>query len=126
MFWPFKRKKRRREEPRADFSSVDSIEKARQLCDEGMLEQIQLVPSDYGGVDIPMNMLYVPVGVGKFKQQVDEKMVGDLIEKGAVSEYAVDPEYAGTSVVPIALTVRAWNPGEFSTRIDIWAMPDAS
>lgn len=126
MFWPFKRKKRRREESSPDFSFVDSIEKAIQLCEEGQLEKIQLVPPEFGGVDIPMNMLYVPVGVGKFKQQVDKKMVGDLIEKGAVSEYAVDPEYAEGSVVPTSLTVRAWNPGEFSTRIKIWAMPDSS
>lgn len=126
MFWPFKRKKRRREDPRPDFSFVDSVEKAMELCEEGKLEQIQLVPPEFGGVDIPMNMLYVPAGVGKVKQQVDKNMVSDLIEKGAVSEYAVDPEYAGASVVPTSLTVRAWNPGEFSTRIDIWATPQDS
>lgn len=120
MFWPFKRKRRRREEPRPDFSSVDSLEKAMQLSDEGTLEPLQLVPLEFGGTDVPINVVYVPVGVVKIKQQIDEKMIGDLIAKGAVSQYEVKPDYNGTSVVPTALTVRAWNPGEFSTRIRIW------
>jgi hypothetical protein len=120
MFWPFKRKRRRVVEERPDFSSVDSAEKAEQLCGEGTLEQMLLVPIEFGGVDVPVNYVYVPVGVADIKRQIDENMIRDMVKKGTVKQYGAAPEYAETSVVPIAVTVRGWDPGEFKTRIRIW------
>ena len=54
-----------------DFSEVDSLAKAQQLYRDGKLEKLYLFPLDLGGEDIPQNVVYVPVGIGQFKAQLD-------------------------------------------------------
>ena len=103
-----------------DFSAVDSLAKARQLYEDGTLEKLFLMPLEFGGQDIPPNVLYVPLGITDIKQGIDLNVIGKLAEDGTITQYSAEPEYEGNSFIPIALRIRAWDPGEFSTEIYIW------
>ncbi len=117
MFGWFKRKP----EPNGpDFSGIDSREKAEELFRRGELEKLFLMPLEFGGEDSPLNMLYVPVGVAAIKSGIDNNVIGPLASEGKVSNYKAVPEYQGGSFIPIAIKITAWDPGEFSTTINIW------
>ena len=103
-----------------DFSGVDSPAKAERLFRRGELEKLFLMPLEYGGEDSPVNTLYVPPGVAEVKAGIDTNLIGRLAAEGKVSRYKADVEYQGKSVVPIAITVTAWDPQEFSSTINIW------
>jgi hypothetical protein len=103
-----------------DFSGIDSPAKAEAWFRRGDLEKLFLMPPEYGGEDSPLNTLYVPVGVAAVKAGIDADVIGPLVAAGRVSRYTAEPEYQGKSVVPIALTITASDPGEFSTTINIW------
>jgi len=118
MFGFFKKKPAKPEGP--DFSHIDSQAKAAALYRKGDLEKLLLMPEDFGGQDGPENVLYVPIGVADVKAGIDSNVIRPLIEAGKVRQYTVEPEYQGDSFVPIALKIRAWDPGEFTTTISIW------
>jgi hypothetical protein len=103
-----------------DFSAIDSREKAEELFRRGELEKLHLMPLAFGGQDIPVNTLYVPVGIAAIKEEIDENVIGPLVEEGKVSAYTATPEYQGKSFIPIAIRIVASDPGEFSTTINIW------
>ena len=103
-----------------DFSSVDSREKAEDLLRRGDLEVLYLQPLDLGGQDHPLNTLFVPVGTAAIKARTDENVIGPLAEEGKVSKYKAIPEYQGDSIIPIAITIIASDPGEFKMTINIW------
>jgi hypothetical protein len=65
MFDWFKKKSPQPNGP--DFSEVDSQAKAEALFRQGDLEKLFLMPLEFGGQDIPVNVLYVPVGVSSSK-----------------------------------------------------------
>jgi hypothetical protein len=114
----FGKKKSKKTGP--DFSDIDSQKKAVAAFRRGDLEKLFLMPLDFGGQDIPDNVLYVPIGVADVKDGIDTNVIRPLIEKGKVSEYTAEPEYQGDSFIPIALKITAKNPGEFTTTINIW------
>jgi hypothetical protein len=118
MFGFFKKKPARPHGP--DFSRIDSQAKAAALYRKGDLEKVLLLPEEFGGRDVPDNVLYVPVGVADVKAGIDANVIRPLIEAGKVSQYKVEPEYQGDSFVPIALKITAWEPGKFTTTINIW------
>jgi hypothetical protein len=118
MFGFFKKKPARPEGP--DFSDIDSQAKAEALYRRGDLEKLLLMPEEFGGQDVPENVLYVPIGVADVKAGIDSNVIRPLIEAGKVSQYTVEPEYQGDSFIPIALKIRAWDPGDFTTTISIW------
>lgn len=103
-----------------DFSEIDSQTKAMLLFQRGDLEKLFLMPLEFGGVDSPLNTLYVPVGVAAIKAGIDNNIIRPLAEEGKISHYQAKPEYHGKSIVPIAITIVASNPGEFTTTIKIW------
>jgi hypothetical protein len=103
-----------------DFSSVDSRAKAEQLFVQGELEKLFLLPLEFGGEDQPENVLYVPVGVAAVKSGIDLNIVGPLISEGKITQYEAEPEYEGDSFIPTAINIKAWEPGSFSTKINIW------
>jgi hypothetical protein len=103
-----------------DFSAVDSQAKAEALFRQGQLEQLFLMPLEFGGQDIPQNVLYVPLGVAEVKSRIDLNVIGPLVAEGKITQYDVAPEYQGNSFIPIALAIKAWDPGEFTTTINIW------
>jgi hypothetical protein len=118
MFNFFKKKKPPASGP--DFSHVNSQEKAVALFRQGQLEKLFLMPLEFGGVDNDLNVLYVPVGVHQIKHGIDMNVIGPLIEAEKVSQYKCEPEYQADSFIPIAVKITAWNPGEFTTTINIW------
>jgi hypothetical protein len=118
MFGFFRRKPAQPAGP--DFSEVDSSEKAEALFQQGRLEKLFLRPPCFGGADDPFNTLYVPVGTAALKDRIDTQTVAVLAEEGKVTQYSAKPEYQGSSVIPIAITVRAFDPGSFTTTIKIW------
>jgi hypothetical protein len=103
-----------------DFSGIDSQAKAMELFRKGVLEKLFLLPLEFGGQDIPQNVLYVPLGVAGVKSRIDNNVIGPLVSEGKITQYKAEPEYQGNSFIPIALKITAWNPGEFSTTINIW------
>jgi hypothetical protein len=105
-----------------DFSAVDSNEKVQTLFIEGKLEKLHLFPLDYGGKDIPLNVVFVPPGIGQIKSQIDAS-VGKLVAEGLVSNYEAKPEYKGSSFIPSKIKVTTSHPeksGEFNYSIDVW------
>ncbi|MFL5384941.1 MAG: hypothetical protein ACJ8GN_20675 [Longimicrobiaceae bacterium] len=103
-----------------DFSAIDSREKAEELFRRGGLEKAFLFPLDFGGEDIAPNILYVPIGVAALKARIENEVIGPMVDKGEVTQYSARPEYQGRSVIPIAITIRAHDPGEFTCTIHIW------
>jgi hypothetical protein len=103
-----------------DFSTIDSQEKAEELFRNGNLEKVSLIPVKFGGQDEPLNVLYVPIGVAHVKSRIDNDFIGHLAALGKITRYKAVPEYQGQSLIPIAIKITAWDPGEFSTTIKIW------
>ena len=103
-----------------DFSQIDSQAKAEELFRRGDLEKLFLMPLEFGGEDIPVNTLYVPVGVADIKAGIDNNVIGPLAVEGKITKYTATPEYQGESFIPIAIKIVASDPGEFSTTINIW------
>jgi hypothetical protein len=106
----------------ADFSGFDSLNKVHTAFAAGMLEKLHLLPIEYGGKDIAENTVYVPLGVGVAKRQIDET-VAKLFRTGAVTKYSARPEYSGSSFVPKRIVVKAWHTEKdaaFEPVIEIW------
>ena len=121
MFNFFKRKSKQETAPIGpDFSDVDSAQKAEGLFRAGQLEKLFLLPLAFGGEDVPQNVLYVPIGVAGAKDGIDENVIGPLAQEGKISQYKAEPEYQGSSFIPIAVKITAWEPGQFTTTINIW------
>ncbi|MFO0826164.1 MAG: hypothetical protein U0792_24115 [Gemmataceae bacterium] len=118
MFGWFKKKSPQPTGP--DFSGIDSREKAEELFRRGDLEKLFLMPLEFGGQDIPVNTLYVPVGLAAVKAGIDNGVIGPLAAEGRITKYTATPEYQGNSFIPIAIKIVASDPGEFSTTINIW------
>ena len=104
-----------------DFSHVTSQAQAEELARAGQLEKLLLLPTVFGGQpDLPQNVVYVPVGLGQVKRDIDENIIAPLAREGTVTRYAATPEYAGDSFIPIAITISASYPGSFTTTIAVW------
>jgi hypothetical protein len=103
-----------------DFSEIDSLAKAEELFQRGGLEKLFLVPLEFGGQDIPQNILYVPVGIAAIKSDIDKNVITPLAASGKLTTYSAMPEYQGKSFIPIAIEIVAADPGKFSTKINIW------
>jgi hypothetical protein len=103
-----------------DFSGIDSQVKAEELFRRGELEKLFLMPLEFGGADIPPNIVYVPAGVAAIKDGIDHNVIGPLVEEGKVTSYTASPRYQGSSFIPIAIQIVASNPGDFTTTLNIW------
>jgi hypothetical protein len=103
-----------------DFSGVDSEDKAVQLELRGQLEKLYLLPFEFGGRDLPENVVYVPTGMAEIKQGIDDNVIRPLVADGQITRYVATPEYSGDSFVPIAITIVASDPGSFTTTINVW------
>lgn len=107
----------------ADYSHVKSVDQAIELHAEGKLFKILLFPAEFGGEDIPPNIVYVPPGIPEAR----EFILGSLLrfaEDGLFNELLVEPEYKGDSVVPAKIKIRARHTEkqvrEINPTIDIW------
>lgn len=105
-----------------DFSAVDSLAKAQRLFEGGKLERLFLFPLEFGGQEIPQNILYVPPGIAAIKQQIDSA-IGEMVKQGAVTSYVAEPEYKGDSFVPSKIKIKTSHPqkpGGVDRTINIW------
>jgi len=105
-----------------DFSAVDSLAKARALSKQGRLEPLFLFPLEFGGQDIPQNVVFVPPGIVAIKQQIDSA-IGSMVKQGLVASYVAEPEYKGASFVPSKIKIKSSHPqkpGGVDRTIDIW------
>ncbi len=103
-----------------DYSDVDSMDKAKALARDGKLTKLLLHPAQFGGEDVPNNIVYVPPFVAERKDAIEANIVAPLIREGKVSMYAVTPAYQGRSVVPSAIGICASQPGDFTATIGVW------
>jgi hypothetical protein len=105
--------------PGPDFSTVD-MPAARALAERGAFVELLLLPAEFGGQRVPRNILYVPPFVAEQKRRIDMNIIAELIRDGHAQRYSATPEYAGSSAVPIAIAIRAWDPKDFRAEIAIW------
>lgn len=103
-----------------DFAEVDSQAKAEVRLQRGELEKTYLFPPMFGGKADSRNVVYVPVGFGSVKSNIDSNIIRPLIAEGKVTHYEAIPEYQGKSFVPIAIKIIASDPSSFTSTIKIW------
>ncbi|MCI5058982.1 MAG: hypothetical protein MRY83_22905 [Flavobacteriales bacterium] len=102
-----------------NFEEVDSLEKARELHDQGVLEIIYCMPLEFGGSEGPENILYVPKNVKDLKDRHDKKLIG-LIESGKNLNYNLSPVYKGKSFIPAQIDIKVMGDGDYSELIEVW------
>lgn len=103
-----------------DFSSVNSREKAEAAARQGDLVPMLLMPEEFGGEHNALNVVFVPAWAAKQKNRIDMGTVLPLGETGKISKYSAQPAYKGDSFIPSSITVRAYDPGDFTATIEIW------
>jgi len=106
--------------PGPDFSHIDSREKAERLVETGELVALLMLPEEFGGDGRPENVVFVPQFVADLRESAHENIIRPLVAEGKVTQYSVEPEYAGKCFIPIALKLKAYNPAEFTYEIRIW------
>ena len=96
--------------PAADYSAVDSRQKAWRLVEQGDLVAILMLSEMFGGEERDENIVFVPEAIAVRKERIDDEIILPLIQAGAVVNYSVTPIYAGASMVPVLLTITATSP----------------
>ncbi|MEJ2407021.1 MAG: hypothetical protein P8171_22605 [Candidatus Thiodiazotropha sp.] len=105
-----------------DYSGVDSREKAVELVKEGKLYKILLFPAEFGGEDIPQNVVFVPAGIPEIKDKITGTLMR-FVQEGLIDNLQVNPEYKGNSFVPSKINIKTSHSdkaGEFNPTIEIW------
>jgi len=64
--------------------------------------------------------VFVPPFAAELKMRADGHIIQPLAADRTITRYAAQPTYSGSSLVPIVLTVRAYDPGDFTHTIKIW------
>ncbi len=103
-----------------DYSQIDSNEKLQRLVGTGELVACLLLPESFGGQLVRENTIYVPPFAAELKRDADQNIILPLAAEGKVKRYAAEPEYSGTSFVPIAIKLIASEPVDFSYKLAIW------
>lgn len=105
-----------------DFSNVDSREKVQALYKEGKLEKAYLFPLELDGHDAEANIVYLPIGLGQMKKQLDGT-VKRFAEEGLITKLTVEPVYKGKSFIPSKIVMKGSNPdrkGTFEPVLEVW------
>ena len=103
-----------------DYSGVDSKEKAEELFQKGELQKLLLLPSEFGGEDVPPNVVFVPAFVVELKASTDQNIIMPLAQEGKITRYSATPEYEGKSFIPAVINIVASEPGAFTYKLAIW------
>ena len=111
--------------PGPDYAAVDSPEKARRLVEKGELVALLLLPEALGGENRAENVVYVPPFAAELKARADRNIILPQAADGRFTHYRAQPQYAGRSVVPVAIRLSASDPGSFSLDIAIWGVAPA-
>lgn len=102
-----------------DYSNIDSHEKAQQLCARKELVKLHLMPLDWGGEDVALNIIYVPEFVLEQKVRIDG-MIEELLVAGYNLHYAASPEYKGRSLIASKLVITVSGDRQLEATIEIW------
>jgi hypothetical protein len=102
-----------------DYSYIDSNEKAQQLYAQKELVKLHLMPLDWGGEDVALNIIYVPGFVLEEKARIDG-MIEELLEAGHNLSYSASPEYKGNSFIASRLVIKVSGDRQMEASIEIW------
>lgn len=105
-----------------DYSHVTSAAEARELAAEGKLIKILLFPAEFGGQDMPGNVVYVPPEAARAKDLATGTLIR-YVEEGLIDNLTVDAEYKGDSFIPSRILMKATHSskdGTFNPTISIW------
>ncbi|MBK7161308.1 MAG: hypothetical protein IPH79_01900 [Sphingomonadales bacterium] len=105
-----------------DFSDVTSVEDAKRLEAKGELVKILLFPEEFGGADIPANVVFVPEAAADAKALITETLI-KYVEDDLINKLTVEPEYKGNSFVPSRIVMKASHSdkhGGFEPTIKVW------
>jgi hypothetical protein len=105
-----------------DFSHVTSNAMVGRLFAQGKLQKLLLLPAEFGGEDVPQNVVYVPPGILPVKDELTGTLVR-FAKEGLINKLQVVPEYRGDSFVPCKIRIKAWHSdkqGGFEPSIDVW------
>ena len=103
-----------------DFSKLNSLAKVEAAAAAGELVPMLLMPEDFGGLPGGPNQVYVPSWAYEQKERIDLGTVLPLGQEGKITMYEANASYKGDSFVPSAISIRAYDPGDFSVSITIW------
>ena len=107
---------------RTDYTSVDSIEKAIALVEKGTLVPMHPFPLEFGGVQGPLNTVYVPLSAVAAQNEI----IGRLRRFGAeglFDNFRAELRHRGESLVPTRiemLTFLGDAPAGYNPVLDIW------
>jgi hypothetical protein len=103
-----------------DLPGLNSQEKVVAAAKSGGLVPLLLMPTEFGGSPVRPNVVFVPAWVREQKERTDREIIFPLAQSGKITKYSAEPAYKGDSFVPSAIKVRAHDPGDFSSTIEIW------
>ena len=89
------------------FEGIRSLNDARRACMNGELAKALLVPIEFGGEDVPQNVVYVSPAACEAQSAIIKDLIGFVREQGAIQLHAV-PEYRGDCFVPSRIIYQAF------------------
>lgn len=102
------------------FASIDTPEKAAAAVRRGMLVSLSLNLTETGKRSDGENLVFVPEWVVREKAWADEGAFYSVARSMNFKNYRAHAVYRGKSLVPVSITIYVYDPGYFSTVIDIW------
>ncbi|MDZ7897468.1 MAG: hypothetical protein U5N85_05495 [Arcicella sp.] len=103
----------------ADYSTIDSDEKAQKLFTKKELVKLYLTPLEFGGPDLRMNILFVPPFANSQKIDFDTK-IGKMLQDGLKLGYSANPKYKGSSLIPSQIILNVKGDSTITETINIW------
>lgn len=103
----------------ADYSTIDSNEKAHNLFAKKELVKLFLIPLEFGGQDTAMNILFVPASANNKKINFDAK-IEKMLQEGVKLGYSANPEYKDSSFIPSQIVINVNGDKTITETIDIW------
>jgi hypothetical protein len=106
--------------PAGGWAHVDSAQAAEARVAAGELEPVELVPATAGGLAVPENMVFLPPAAARRKRELDAQAAG-MVQRGEVTGYVAEPEYRGSSFVPVRLRIRlSTRSGDLEEIVEVW------
>jgi hypothetical protein len=102
-----------------DYSTIDSLEKAKSLHEKGLLRKVYLFPLEFGGEDVDVNVIYLPRFAAIDKKALEEKVI-QLAQQGMIDNYSAKPIYKGKSFIASAIDIVASGSGGIKHTVNVW------
>lgn len=103
----------------ADYSTIDSDEKAQKLFAKKELVKLYLTPLEFGGPDLRINISFVPPFANNQKINFDAK-IEKLLQEGLKLGYSANPNYKGSSLIPSQIILNVKGDSTITETINIW------